>query len=91
MEKYLDAFLYIANWETRRLMIRLPARLLDLKTAQRYCVAFAAAAWRDGDHVILDLVSEDDSGDWRMTGRDGWRRSSLRAWSLDRATYGRSI
>lgn len=24
MERYFDAFLYLANWETRRLMIRLP-------------------------------------------------------------------
>lgn len=68
MEKYFDAFLYLANWGTRRLMIRLPARLLDLKTAQRYCIAGVAAAWADDDHVILDLVSEDDGGDWEDDG-----------------------
>jgi hypothetical protein len=30
MERYFDAFLYLANWGTRRLMIRLPRGLLDL-------------------------------------------------------------
>lgn len=78
LAKYFDAFLYIANWRTRRLMIRLPARLLDLNTAQRYCVADVAAAWRDGDHVILDLVSEDDSGDWEDDG-EGWLASIIPA------------
>ena len=29
MTQYFDAFLYTANWGTRRLMLRLPSRLLD--------------------------------------------------------------
>lgn len=91
MEKYFDAFFYIANWETHRLMIRLPARLLDLNTAQRYCVADVAAAWADDDHLILDLVSEDDSGDWEDDGEGSLASIIPRAWSLDRATYVRSI
>ena len=37
MERYFDAFVYVANWGTHELMLRLPARLLDLATAQRYC------------------------------------------------------
>jgi hypothetical protein len=32
MEKYFDGFLYLANWATHELMLRLPARLLDLDT-----------------------------------------------------------
>ena len=30
MERYFDAFLYLANWGTRLVMIRLPSSLLDL-------------------------------------------------------------
>ena len=30
MEQYFDAFLYLANWGTRLVMIRLPSSLLDL-------------------------------------------------------------
>lgn len=74
MEKYFDAFLYLANWGTRRLMIRLPARLLDLAMAQRYCVGDAAVAWAKNDHVILDLCSEDESGGWEDAG-EGWLAS----------------
>ena len=37
MEKYFDAFLYLANWGTRILKLRLPSRLLNLKTARSYC------------------------------------------------------
>lgn len=34
MEKYFDAFLYLANWGTRELMFRLPSRLLSLETVR---------------------------------------------------------
>jgi len=37
MEKYFDAFLYLANWGTRVLKLRLPSRLLESRTAKRYC------------------------------------------------------
>lgn len=30
VERYFDAFLYLANWGTRELMLRFPARLVDL-------------------------------------------------------------
>jgi len=71
MEKFFDAFLYLANWGTRRVMIRLPGRLLSLDTAQRYCVGHSAAAWAAGEHVILDVGSEDeDGGDWDETAED---------------------
>ncbi len=76
MEKYFDAFLYLANWGTHRLMLRLPPRLLDLKTAQQYCVGEAASVWAEGDQVILDLVSEDEQGDWEDSG-EGWLASII--------------
>jgi hypothetical protein len=53
METQFDAFLYLANWNTRRLMIRLPRQLLDIETAQRYCVGESAAAFVSGECVIL--------------------------------------
>ncbi len=42
MERYFDAFLYLANWGTRRLMFRLPRALLDAEVARRYCHTDAA-------------------------------------------------
>ena len=65
VERYYDAFLYCANWGTRQLMLRLPARLLDLSTAKRYCTTDAASTWAKGDHVIIDLTySVDDGSEW---------------------------
>lgn len=63
MERWFDAFLYLANWGSRRLMLRLPAAVLDLQTAQRYCVGGAATAWAHEDFVILSFSSEDEEGD----------------------------
>lgn len=68
MERYFDAFLYLANWGTHRVMFRLPARLLDLGVAERFCVGDAAQAWISGEHLILDLYSEDEEGDWENDG-----------------------
>lgn len=62
MAKYFDAFLYLANWGTHEFMLRLPARVLSLETAQRYCVGDAASAKAKGDHVVLEFRSEDEEG-----------------------------
>ena len=37
MEKYFDAYLYLANWGTHVLKLRLPSRLLDATMAKSYC------------------------------------------------------
>jgi hypothetical protein len=76
MEDYFDAFLYLANWGTHELMLRLPRRLLDLATARRYCRGQPASAAKSGDHVILSFSSEDEGGDWLEDG-DGVLASIL--------------
>jgi hypothetical protein len=62
MEKYFDAFLYLANWGTHVLKLRLPPRLLDLKTALLYCSGEQAFAREKSGKVILTFVSEDEEG-----------------------------
>ena len=63
MEKYFDAFLYLANWGTHVLKLRLPSRLLDLKTALLYCSGEQASAREKNGKVILTFVSDDEEGD----------------------------
>ena len=71
MAKYFDAFLYVANWGTRELMLRFPRRVLDLATAKHYCGG-APSARSSGDFVILDFLSDDERGDdWDDDGT-GW-------------------
>lgn len=60
VERYYDAFLYLANWGTRELVLRFPTRMLRLGTAQRYCAGDAVSAWRTGDNVLVAAVSEEE-------------------------------
>lgn len=63
MERYFDAFLYLANWGTRRVALRLPVGVLSPDVVARYCVGESARSWSSRSHVILDLHSEDEDGD----------------------------
>lgn len=68
VERYFDAFLYLANWGTHRVMLRLPVRLLTVSVASRYCVGESARAWRCGEWLVLDLSSREEEGDWEQDG-----------------------
>ncbi|MFD7813696.1 hypothetical protein ACFV6E_12215 [Streptomyces sp. NPDC059785] len=63
-ERYFDAHLYVANWGTHRLLLRLPKQSLSLPTAQVYCLGAHVDAWTTRTHLLLDLTSEDEDGDW---------------------------
>ncbi|SCL17631.1 hypothetical protein [Micromonospora inyonensis] len=70
MERYFDAHLYLANWGTHQLMLRLPKHLLDPVTVAQYCQSGSASAWTAGKHVIIDLHDEDEDGvdEWDLDG-----------------------
>ncbi len=61
MEKYFDAFLYLANWGTHIVKLRLPARLLDLETVDPYCGESISVREKSGN-IILTFASEDEGG-----------------------------
>ena len=63
MEKYFDAFLYVANWGTRVFMLRLPSTLLDLKTARRYCCGESASVREMKGKIVLTFALEDAVSD----------------------------
>jgi hypothetical protein len=65
MEKYFDAYLYLANWGTHVLKLRLPSRLLDAATAKAYCGGDGAFVRDKAGKVILSFISQDEEGgDW---------------------------
>jgi hypothetical protein len=64
MERYYDAHLYVANWGTHQVMLRLPRTLLSPETAEQYCIDPHVTAWASGENLILDMISEDECGDW---------------------------
>jgi hypothetical protein len=66
VERYFDAFLYLANWGTHRLMFRLPVDAFGpsaTAAAEQYLVGECSATWTTGGHVIIDLFAEDDDGE----------------------------
>ncbi|HEX4812627.1 MAG TPA: hypothetical protein VFV66_07720 [Nonomuraea sp.] len=64
MERYYDAHLYLANWGTHRVMLRLSKAVLDPKQAERYCVGEQVSAWTSGEHLVLDFTSEAEEEYW---------------------------
>jgi len=63
MRRYYDAHLYLANWGTHQIMLRLPRTLLSPKIAEQYSVDGLVGVTASPESVILDLTSE-DSGEW---------------------------
>ena len=64
MERYFDAFLYLANWGTRQLMFRLPRGVLDGETAERYCYTDVASCSQTADHLVVSLYADRDPDDY---------------------------
>lgn len=61
--KYFDAFLYLSNWGTHVLRLRLPERFLDATTARQYCVGEHAWIRTNNETVILTFASEAEDDD----------------------------
>jgi hypothetical protein len=79
VEKYFDAFLYVANWGTRWMMLKVPRNLVDVDLVKKYCPGDSAVIHEKGDHVIFEFTSETDDYEWEEG--EGWLSSliSLRA------------
>ena len=79
VEKYFDAFLYVANWGTRWLMLKAPRHLVDVDLAKKYCPGNSAGIHEKGNHLIFEFTSETEDYEWEEG--EGWLSSliSLRA------------
>lgn len=75
LEKYFDAFVYVANWGTRRLALRLPAASFDAEYAGQFARHDCLTIRKKARHVIVEFVSEDEGGSWEEGG--GWMGSLL--------------
>jgi hypothetical protein len=63
VERYFDAYLYLANWGTRQLMFRLPREVLDAETAGQYCATDTASLTETDSHLILSLYIDQEEAD----------------------------
>jgi len=64
MARYFDAHLYFSNWGARRLMLRMPSKLVSLKSLRPYFGTDAARASRTGQQVTVDLHSREEESDY---------------------------
>ena len=68
MESSFDLHLYVANWGTRRLMMRAPKRLIDRHGLGIFLDEVDwVTSWSKGDHTIIDIFRdevESDYDDW---------------------------
>lgn len=59
VQRYFDAHLYVANWGTHRLMLRIAKARIDVKALKPYFARGRAARFTSvGEHVVLDLTSD---------------------------------
>jgi len=75
MEKYFDAFLYLANWGTRRLMLRVPTRVVDPAVVREYCSDDSLNCRINGDNLIISFRSDEEESEW-VEG-EGWLGSLI--------------
>ncbi len=64
LEKYFDAFVYVANWGTREFYLRLPLELVDYKQLKVMLPGDAASVRKAGRHVIVGFENESEQNDW---------------------------
>jgi len=64
LEKYFDTFLYVANWGTRELYLRLPLELADYKVLRAMLPGEAAQVRRSENSVIVGFENQFEDDDW---------------------------
>ncbi|MEX2647473.1 MAG: hypothetical protein WD673_00510 [Alphaproteobacteria bacterium] len=73
MERWFDLHLYLANWGARRLMIRLPKRLVDQRILEVFLLEVDCAALRAaGENLILDVERDEVESDEDWDDGSGW-------------------
>ena len=60
VKKYFDAHCYYANWGTRILMLKVPAKSVDLPLVQQYANDETLDIVKNGSNVIFDFTADID-------------------------------
>jgi hypothetical protein len=86
LARHFDVFVYLANWGTRRVAIRLPREHVDAEAIARLDTGGLASVRIRDKHVILDIERSDEEPEWDShDDGSGWMASlaPLRAHLLD--------
>ncbi len=71
MEKYFDAHIYVANWGSHHLMLRLPRGGVDEDVLAAYVVDEVLDFSTTDEHLIIQWLSDEESDDDWVEG-EGW-------------------
>ena len=74
LERYFDAHLYLANWNSHQLMFRLPSSRIEPQRLTPYFPGGSASLKESGEHVVLDMWSDSEEAE-----EDWSRRTQLAA------------
>ena len=76
MERWFDLHLYLANWGTRRMMIRLPKRLIDRSRLDGFVREVDEVELADsGENLIVDIRFDSEESGYEYSSYeegDGW-------------------
>jgi hypothetical protein len=75
MKSYFDAFVYVANWGTRQLMLRVPSNALDRRECAPYCKGDYLRVQNAKEHLILSFQANEIESDWEEG--EGWTDSLI--------------
>ncbi len=89
MDRYFDAFVYVANWGTHQMMLRIPRGFLEVDAIEAYCDGEVVSLTAGKEHAVLGFLSQDEHDDEWTEGehwmpslvsiRDELMRGDLRA------------
>jgi len=71
LQKFFDVFVYVANWGTHRLMIKVPAELVDAATIKQYSIGELLSVKQVGEHLLIDVHDCAEPGNDWVDG-EGW-------------------
>ena len=73
MEQWFDLHLYLANWGTRRLMMRLPKRSLSRADVDHFVREVDwVESWTSGNNLIVDICRDEVEPDEDWDDGSGW-------------------
>ena len=78
LERWFDLHLYLANWGTRRLMIRIPKRLIDRSRIKEFVREVGEVELLEsGENLIVDIQFDSESSGYSYSDEegDGWLES----------------
>jgi hypothetical protein len=64
MEQYFDAFVHLANWGSRWLMLRIPNYVLNAEILSEYCGDDYLSFDIENKNLILSFRTDDEHGEW---------------------------